>query len=382
MAGLLTLARRVAACVAVMMVAMLADPVVARAAPGDVVSSMPIGGAPDGSAAYRIRYRSTDKDGRAIIVSGAVIVPIGTGPAGGRPVVVWAHGASGIAEGCGLSDKPGLYNQIAGLNALLAAGYVVVAPDYQGLGTPGPHPFLVGAASAHSVLDSVRAVRSMSVARASNRYALWGESQGAYSVLWAGKLAARYAPELRLAGVAAAAPPTDLKANLTGGTNAAVRAFLTAYAAESWSKVYGVPLTSVVKPATAKLIGAIARNCVTLDGFALRTKIGMMRLAYQLRKVDLAASPRWAALMQQNSVTPSGLTMPLFIAQGSADAIVAPAVTRAFVDRLCTRGAALRFLPIEKGDHVSVGKRASAEVVDWLADRFAGRPAPVDCGRI
>lgn len=382
MAGLLALARHAAICVAILTAAILTSPTVAHAAPGDVVSATPIGGAPEGSAAYRIRYRSTDKDGRPIIVTGAVIVPIGAAPAGGRPVVVWAHGASGIAEGCGLSDKPGLYNQIAGLNALLAAGYVVAAPDYQGLGSPGPHPILVGTASAHTVLDSVRAARNIKVARASNRYALFGESEGAFSVLWAGKLAALYAPELKLAGVAAAAPPTDIKENLTGGTNAAVRAFLTAYAAESWSKLYGVPLTTVVKPATARLIGAIARNCVTLDGFALRTKIGMMRLAYQLRKVDLAASPRWAELMRQNSVTPVGLTMPLFVAQGSADVVVAPAVTRAFVDRLCARGATVRFLPIDKGDHVSVGKRSAAEVVDWIGDRFAGRPAPVDCGRL
>ncbi|MET0307160.1 MAG: lipase family protein [Sphingomonas sp.] len=380
MAGILAFAKRLVAGATLLLAASTAAPV-AQAAPGEVVASTPIGGAPEGSTAYRIRYRSSDKDGRPIVVSGAVIVPAGAAPAGGRPVVVWAHGASGIAEGCGLSDKPGLFNQIAGLNALLAAGYVVAAPDYQGLGTPGPHPFLVGAASAHSVLDSVRAARAMPAARASGRYALWGESQGAFSVLWAGKLAARYAPELELVGVAAAAPPTDLKANLTGGTNAAVRAFLTAYAAESWSKVYGVPLTSVVKPATAKLIGAIARNCVSLDGFALRTKIGMLRLAHQLRKVDLAASPRWAALMRENSVTPAGLTMPLLIAQGSADAIVAPAVTRAFVDRLCARGAAVRFVPIDKGDHVSVAKRSADVTTDWLADRFAGRQAIADCRR-
>jgi len=362
---------------------LLATPTAARGpALGEVVASTPIAGAPSGAAAYRIRYRSTDKDGRPIIVSGAMIVPAGRAPAGGRPVVVWAHGASGIAETCGLSDKPGLFNQIAGLNALLAAGYVVAAPDYQGLGTPGPHPFLVGPASAHSLIDAVRAARAMPQAQASSRYALWGESQGGYSVLWAGKLAARYAPELQLAGVAAAAPPTDLKANLTGGTNAAVRAFLTSYAAESWSKIYGIPLTSVVRPATATLIGRIARNCVSLDGFALRTKIGMLRLAHQLRTVDLAASPRWAALMQQNSVTPTGLSMPLLIAQGSADAIVAPAVTRSFVDRLCAQRANVRFLPIEGGDHVSVGKRAADVAVRWFGDRFAARPARSECGRI
>jgi alpha-beta hydrolase superfamily lysophospholipase len=351
----------------------------AASAIGEIVSSTRIAGAPDGATAYRIHYRSTDKDGRPIVVSGAVVVPAGPAPAGGRPVVVWAHGASGIAENCGLSDKPGLFGQIAGLNGLLAAGYVVAAPDYQGLGNTGPHPFLVGTASAHTVLDSVRAARALPGAKASSRYALWGESLGGFSVLWAGKLAARYAPELTLVGVAAAAPPTDLKANLTGGTNAAVRAFLTSYAAESWSRVYDVPLTTAVKPATAKLITAIARNCVSLDGFALRTKIGMLRLARQLRNVNLAESPRWGALMQQNSVTPTGFTMPLLVVQGSADVIVAPAVTRALVDKLCARRANVRFISIEGGDHVSVAKRSAPETVNWLGDRFAGKPAASSC---
>jgi alpha-beta hydrolase superfamily lysophospholipase len=346
------------------------------------VTSTPIAGAPAGASAFRIRYRSTDKDGHPIVVSGAVIVPGGTAPAGGRPVVVWAHGASGVAENCGLSDKPGLFAQIAGLNALLASGYVVAAPDYQGLGNPGPHPFLVGMASAHSVLDSVRAARAMPQAQASTRYALWGESLGAFSVLWAGKQASRYAPELQLAGIAAAAPPSDIKANLTGGTNAAVRAFLTAYAAESWSKVYALPLTSAVKPATATLISRIARNCVTLDGFKLRTKIGMLRLAHQLRNVDLAASPRWAALMQRNSLTPDGLSVPLLIAQGSADAIVAPAVTRRFVDQLCARRVTVRYVPISGGDHVSVAKSSAAVTTEWLKARFSGSPAASDCARL
>lgn len=350
-----------------------------KAAAGTVVTSTSIAGAPDGALAYRVRYRSTDADGRPIVVSGAVIVPNDGAPPGGRPVVVWAHGASGVAENCGLSDKPVLFSQIAGLRVLLAAGYVVAAPDYQGLGNSGPHPFLVGTASAHTVLDSARAARALPQSMASSRYALWGESLGAYSVLWAGKLASRYAPELTLAGVAAAAPPTDIRANLTGSTNAAVRAFLTAYAAESWSKIYGVPLTAVVKPATAALIGRIARNCVALDGFALRTKIGMLRLARQLRNVDLASAPRWAELMQQNSVTPDGLDMPLLIVQGSADVIVAPDVTRRFVDQLCAAGKTVSFLPIAGGDHVSVAKHSADITTGWLKARLSGAQAMTDC---
>jgi len=256
------------------------------------------------------------------------------------------------------------------------AGYVVVAPDYQGLGSPGPHPFLGGTASAHSVIDAVSA---MSQANAGQRCALFGESLGDYSSIWAGSEAARYALELQLVGVAAAAPPTDLKANLTGGTNAAVRAFLTVLHRKQLGKVYSLPLTTVVKPHTVSLIHVLARNCVTLDGVKLRTKIGMLRLAGQLRNVDLTASPRWEALMDRNSVDPARLIVPLFIAQGSKDPIVAPGVTHSFVGALCRQGAAVRFMPIDGGDHVSVGKRSANDVVAWMGDRFAGHTAPSSC---
>jgi alpha-beta hydrolase superfamily lysophospholipase len=85
--------------------------------------------------------------------------------------------------------------------------------------------------------------------------------------------------------------------------------------------------------------------------------------------------------MAENSVTPGGLTMPVLIAQGSADVIVAPAVTRIFVDQLCARRATVTFLPIEGGDHISVGKTAAANVSRWFADRFAGRAASNNCRR-
>ena len=349
---------------------------------GVIVNSTPLADAPAGAQAYRIRYRSADTFGRPVVVSGAVIVPRGQSPAGGRPVVVWAHGASGIAENCGLSDKPGFYELIAGLQPLLAAGYVVVAPDYQGLGNPGPHPMLVGNAAAHSVIDAVRAVRDMRGVNASDRYAVFGESLGAFSALWAGTLSARYAPELTLVGVAAAAPPTDLKANLTGRSNVAVRAFLTAYTASSWEQVYNLPLTTVVKPRTAILIRNLAKNCVSLDGFKLRTKLGMLRLAGQLKNVDLAASPRWATLMEQNSVKAAALSLPVFVQQGGEDVIVAPGVTEAFVARLCRYNRNVRYIVTAGGDHVSAGKTTAPDAVAWIGDRFAGRRPPSDCRKL
>src|ERR1700677_1015963 len=295
-----------------------------------VVAAVPLPGAPDGAHAYRIVYHSTDGGGVPIDVTGVVIVPSGTAPIGGRDIAAWAHGTSGIADACAPSTNSWLFDSIAGLRDLLKRGYIVAATDYQGLGGPGPHPYLIGASAAHSVLDAVRAARAVPRASASNRFALWGESQGGHAALWSAQLAAAYAPELELVGAAADAPPVDLVANLTGNTNAAVRALTTAYAGAWWSEIYGIPLSTITGPVGEDLIHRLAKNCVTLDGFKLRTKIGLLRLTRQLRGLDLNASPRWAELMRANSVAPRTLGVPLLIAQGSADVIVAPQVTRHF----------------------------------------------------
>ena len=348
----------------------------------NLVSAVPLAGAPDGANAFRVVYHSTDGGGTPVDVTGVVIVPKGPPPPNGRDIIAWAHGTSGIADACAPSTNTWLFGSIAGLSDLIKRGYIVAATDYQGLGGPGPHPYLVGPSAAHSVLDAVRAARSVPRASASNRFGVWGESQGGHATLWAAQLAPSYAPELQLVGAAADAPPVDLSANLTGNSNAAVRALSTAYAGASWSAVYGIPLSTIARPVGQDLMRRLAKNCVTLDGFQLRTKIGLMRLTYQLKGVDLNASPRWAALMRANSVVPRRLGVPLLVAQGSADVIVAPAVTRTFVGQMCKAGQRLRFIEVADGDHVTVAKRTAAETIGWFGDRFAGKTVPNDCNRL
>jgi pimeloyl-ACP methyl ester carboxylesterase len=350
---------------------------------GVLISSTPIAGAPIGASAFRIRYHSRAVGGERNQVTGVVIVPKGAAPRGGRDVVAWAHGTSGVAESCIPSQSKALFESIAGLNQLLAAGYAVVATDYAGLGTPGPHPYLVGDGSAYSVLDSVRAAREFGRGSIGNRFVVWGESQGGHAALWTGQFARRYAPELQLAGIAAAAPPTDLKENLTGSTNPLIKALLTAYTGTSWSQTYDIPLSTILKPVGQDLAKRLARNCVSTDPVALKTKIGLFRFSRSLAKVDISTSPPWAEQLRRNSVQPAGFSVPVLIAQGSADPIVAPGVTLNFAQSLCrSRSFPVRYLAIEGGDHFSIGKRSADVTVRWIADRFAGQSAPDDCGRL
>ena len=177
--------------------------------PGSIIRVWPLeGGGPMGAnaTALRILYRSTGLNGEPIAVSGAIFIPAGPAPAGGRNVLAWGHPTYGVVPACAPSLMPDTAGLIFGLNEMLAKGYVVAATDYPGLGTQGIHPFLIGVSEARAVLDSVRAARDLPNSGASNRFVVWGHSQGGHAALYTGELAASYAPELKLYGIGAAAP--------------------------------------------------------------------------------------------------------------------------------------------------------------------------------
>ena len=125
--------------------------------------------APGGVQGWRVLYHSTSVDGRDIVVSGLVFAPAGPA-AGPRPVVAWGHGSVGLGDSCAPSRSPGDLIGSSILSELLRRGYVVAATDYEGLGTPGSHPWLVGQSEGRGVLDSVRAARQIPEASAGNRF--------------------------------------------------------------------------------------------------------------------------------------------------------------------------------------------------------------------
>jgi Secretory lipase len=129
--------------------------------PGTIIRIWPLEGGGPGMGgngeAFRILYRSTDPSGRPIPVSGAIYIPSGPAPAGGRNIIAWAHPTSGVVPPCAPSLMPDVGGMMWNLPNMIAQGYIVVATDYPGLGTEGIHPYLIGESEARSVLDSVRA---------------------------------------------------------------------------------------------------------------------------------------------------------------------------------------------------------------------------------
>src|SRR5512132_723555 len=138
-----------------------------------------------------VLYSSRTPQGAKDAISGSVSVPKGKPPKGGWPVITWAHGTTGVADICAPS-RDGLdpsantgETYINGdLNAWLKAGYAVIRTDYEGLGTPGKHPYLIGTSEGRSVLDIVAAARQLDP-NISKRYLISGHSQGGHAALFA-----------------------------------------------------------------------------------------------------------------------------------------------------------------------------------------------------
>ncbi|CAN5159196.1 lipase family protein [soil metagenome] len=349
--------------------------------PGTLIRQEPMFGAPDNAAAYRVLYRSTSPDGRPIAVSGVIIVPNGPIPEGGRPIVAWAHPTTGIVPRCAPSLAIFIFQQIAGSRQLLDRGFVIAATDYPGLGTPGPHPYLVGNSEARAVIDSVRVARSFPGVGNSDRYAVWGHSQGGQASLFTGLISKSYAPELRLVGVAAAAPATNLATLMTDDLNTSGGRNLTAMTLWSWDRVFGAPMEKVVAPDAMPTVNRLASECIeSVFDMILRGETSKQLAQNFLTVTNPASLEPWRSLLAKN--TPGALppSIPVFLAQGSTDGLVRPQVTQNYMQRLCRAGSRVSFLMMPNVGHGFAGRDSANAATAWMAGRFAGLAAPSSCG--
>lgn len=153
---------------------------------------------------YRILFSSTNglDSKTGTVVSGSLFIPKGTPPKGGWPVLVWGHGTVGLADKCAPSWNGRVYRNAFYLSQWLKQGYAVVEPDYQGLGTPGPHLLINVPQLSYNMLDSVRAVISGEFNLA-NQIIIAGQSQGGAAAFGAAAYSEKYAPELNIKGTIA-----------------------------------------------------------------------------------------------------------------------------------------------------------------------------------
>jgi pimeloyl-ACP methyl ester carboxylesterase len=306
-----------------------------------------------------VLYSSKTPEGKTVAVSGSVAVPRGTAPKGGWPVITWAHGTTGVADVCAPSrDFQGTPNPTGEsyinpeLNAWLAAGYAVLRTDYQGLGTPGKHPFLVGKAEGRGVLDIVQAARELD-RRIGKRYLIAGHSQGGHAALFAAGEARKYQPKLRLRGTVAFAPASHLLEQasllslLTSPSPTTALAVLILDGASTQSKQ--IDVNRLLSDRALALYPLLQTQC--LARFAQSDEYGGIAPS-ELERPGADLSALNSVLAAMNPLVRS--RAPIQIEQGDADTTV----FRIWTDRLKDELIAARNQVIYKTypgiDHVSV----------------------------
>ncbi len=354
-------------------------------APGSLLRAEPFTRQiPDGATAWRILYTTTLDEGEPTVASGLVVVPDGVGTDGGAPppVVAWAHGTTGFARGCAPSvlDEPFESGAFFLLDDVLARGWALVATDYAGLGTPGPHPYLVGQGEARSVLDAVRAARALGDATLGEQTVVWGHSQGGHAALWTGAVAPVYAPDVPLAGVAALAPASDLTAMVSHLENVPGGSVFASYVVAAYDAAYpDADAIEAVRPGARLVVHEMASRCLSEPGalVSVAEALSMDQPLWTTDPTDGALGERLA-----ENVPTGAVEAPLLVAQGASDPLVLPSTQDAYVGERCAAGQPVDYRTYEGRDHVSLVQADSPlapDLVRWTEARLAGEPPTPTC---
>ncbi|MFG2651288.1 lipase family protein [Streptomyces sp. NPDC048436] len=357
-----------------------------RSAAGDVISAQPATFTMDpllrtpmpGVAATRVVYRSTNARGEANTVSGTVLVPATPWLAGKRPVIGYAVGTHGLGDAFAPSQEmaTGTETEAAMITGLLARGWAVAVTDYEGLGTPGQHTYMVGPAMGHAVLDMLRAAtRQPGTGLAADApMAVLGYSQGGAAASWAAQLHPSYAPELRLVGVAAGGVPADVEAvarHLDGGPffGLAVAALIGLEAAYP-----ELNLGSHLNDTGRRLLEENKDDSILglITAFALKS-LAAITTTSPLEQAD------WRDRFARSRLGTTAPSVPVLLYHGELDEIIPYGLGTALRDRYCTHGATVQWQSYPVTDHITGVLLGAAPATDWLAARFAGHPPLSTC---
>ncbi|WP_374207011.1 alpha/beta hydrolase family protein [Mycolicibacterium sp. OfavD-34-C] len=347
--------------------------------PGTTIESVPLDPAlslTGAGPAYRVLYSTVDQHDQPAVSTGAVFLPPGPAPEGGFPVIAWAHGTVGLGDDCTPSALPRSPRDDEYLSHWLNQGYVVVASDYAGLGTPGLMSYLNSVTTAHGVVDSVIAAHDMGLPL-SPEWAIVGQSQGGGAAV----ASARWATEF------SAGTGLDYRGVVATGTPANIDNFVR----QAGPALQLPELGPVANAYTAYILAAFREARPDLDINSVLTPEGLAAaeraetvcvrpLTDELADLTpaaffsapLSSIPGMADALYEYMGTPStGFDRPLFLGVGLLDRDVPPASTLAFYDQLVAnnQNVTLRIYPEE--DHSGTVLASMADSTPFLRSVFA-----------
>lgn len=350
------------------------------------------------ATAKRLMYRSTDTHGQPIATTGTYFDPTtpwnGPGP---RPLVVLAPGTQGQGDQCAPSrlvnvpftaQQPGgpmIEYEMSAATALLARGYAVVMPDYEGLGTPGTHTYVNRLSEAHAVLDAARAAQRLPNTQLppKARVGLWGYSQGGGAAAAAAEQAGSYAPEVNVKGTYSGAPPADLGETLKQADGSTL-AGVVGYTLNSMNAAYPDLRPAIqqnTNDAGKRMLGTVADQCVgatslqygyhstkeyTANGKPLEQLLGSMPVAQRV--------------LAENRIGSEKPSAPALIVAGSADDIVPHGQAEQLAADWKAKGAQVQFQTVPEPPlqflrsglvHVIGDVPGLVSGMHWMEQRFA-----------
>lgn len=329
--------------------------------------------------AWRAVYRSASGvDGGARAVSGVFLVPRGSAPPGGWPVVSMAHGTTGIGSDCGPSQDATLMGFLPGVLDYLTDGYAIAMSDYEGLGAPGRHPYLEPRTSAFDITDAVRALRGI-FPNVSTRWVAFGNSQGGQAVWAADELAGWYGTRLDLVGTVALSPA----ANVTALADLA----------------YGHSLTADQRALMPLVVAGLERFTPGLGGHSLlpdlpkeqeekmftcqpdaRTLRSELLPPEGIRVDDQATTTLLRDALRKIALPKGPLTAPMLVVNGLADKTIPPQWVTAAVNEACQLGGRILHVEVAGAGHGDLGDQAYDAAANWVRGRFESVSAPSNCG--
>ncbi|WP_333669694.1 alpha/beta hydrolase [Acinetobacter guillouiae] len=355
---------------------------------------------PNAAESVVMTYKMKGVNGTETQATALVFTPKTAPPADGWPIVAWAHGTTGVADDCAPSRNrltiPGMFgpgnptikNMI---DSFVKEGYVVVAPDYEGLGEPSGkeiHPYLNVKSAAYSITDAVVATKNWLGNKASNKWAVLGHSQGGNAALGAAQYAARTNMDYK--GAVAVAPSSNLRLidsliglqlssypdNLVtedGEDNpdaqkkalgsASVDSFIALISAgirsthpteQVYSKAFRSPIDKVAEKAESEcLLGVGAAFLDATQSYALENNMSLT--GYNRRNPGFMDDPIIKQFVDKDSQPlQTVVKTPIIIYQGGADILVLPQATDALVAQARALTTKIDYRTDPSWDHITV----------------------------
>lgn len=364
--------------------------------PGAVITEMDLAvESPSVASARRIVYASTDAHGGPSAVSGSVLEPAaewtGDGP---RPLLVIAPGTQGAADNCapsmtmhfGTAPPPPSRH-------FLDLGWAVAITDYQGLGTPGTHTYLVREAQGRAVLDVARAaaeslgdgpVESWGPG-AGTPISMFGFSQGGAATAAAAELAAGYAPELDIRAVYAGGVPVDLPstaAQIDGSPLSGAMGYAINGLAAAYPGIRG-EVDSMMNEEGTRFLRETATQCIgaTLVLWGRRDSADFTVDGRSFAEhLDEVAGPGLREAVGKQKLGTVAPGMPVFVTHNVKDDVIPVAGARRLVREWCDGGANVTYAEVDEdlGDasHGLAWQLTQDEAFGWLVSVMGGPDAP------